>query len=140
MIYVDTSIFVALCTSEPKSDAVDKWHNNSSAKMISSTWAFTEFSSALSLKVRTNQITEQQSREAWKKFDTLCQNDIELLPIESKTYYSAGILVIDGKSNLRAGDALHLAAAKAFKAKSIITLDKLLQKNASRLKIKTIVI
>ena len=140
MIYVDTSIFVALCTSEPKSDAVDKWHNNSSAKMISSTWAFTEFSSALSLKVRTNQITEQQSREAWKKFDTLCQNDIELLPIESKTYYSAGILVIDGKSNLRAGDALHLAAAKAFKAKSIITLDKLLQKNASRLKIKAIVI
>ncbi len=140
MIYVDTSIFVALCTSEPKSDAVDKWHNNSSAKMISSTWAFTEFSSALSLKVRTNQITEQQSREAWKKFDTLCQNDIELLPIESKTYYSAGILVIDGKSNLRAGDALHLAAAKAFKAKSIITLDKVLQKNASRLKIKAIVI
>ena len=140
MIYVDTSIFVALCTSEPKSDAVDKWHNNSSAKMISSTWAFTEFSSALSLKVRTNQITEKQSREAWKKFDTLCQNDIELLPIESKTYYSAGILVIDGKSNLRAGDALHLAAAKAFKAKSIITLDKVLQKNASRLKIKAIVI
>ena len=140
MIYVDTSIFVALCTSEPKSDAVDKWHNNSSTKMISSTWAFTELSSALSLKVRTNQITEKQSREAWKKFDTLCQNDIELLPIESKTYYSAGILVIDGKSNLRAGDALHLAAAKAFKAKSIITLDKVLEKNASRLKIKTIVI
>jgi predicted nucleic acid-binding protein len=140
MIYVDTSIFVALCTTEPKSDAVDKWHNDSSAKMISSTWAFTEFSSALSLKVRTNQITEKQSREAWKKFDILCQNDIELFPIESKTYYSAGILVIDSKSNLRAGDALHIAVAKAFKAKSIITLDKVFEKNASRLKIKTIVI
>jgi predicted nucleic acid-binding protein len=62
------------------------------------------------------------------------------MPIESKTYYSAGILVIDGKSNLRAGDALHLAAAKSFKAKSIITLDKVLEKNASRLKIKTIVL
>ena len=62
------------------------------------------------------------------------------MPFESKTYYSAGILVIDGKSNLRAGDALHLAAAKSFKAKSIITLDKVLEKNASRLKIKTIVI
>ena len=54
MIYVDTSIFLALHTNEPKSDAVDKWHDKSSAKMISSTWAFTEFSSALSLKVRTN--------------------------------------------------------------------------------------
>jgi len=140
MIYVDTSIFLALCTTEPKSDAVDKWHDGSSAKMISSTWTFTEFSSALSLKVRTNQITEKQSREAWKKFDILCQNDIELLPIENKTYYSAGILVIDSKSNLRAGDALHLAAAKSLKAKSIVTLDKVLEKNASRIKIKTIAI
>ena len=140
MIYVDTSIFVALCTAEPKSDAVDKWHDSSSAKMISSTWTFTEFSSALSLKVRTNQITEKQSREAWKIFDILCQNDIELLPVENKIYYSAGILVIDSKSNLRAGDALHLAAAKSFKAKSIVTLDKALEKNASRQKIKTIVI
>jgi len=138
MIYVDTSILVALCTTEPKSKVVDKWHSNSSAKMISSTWSFTEFSSALSLKVRTNQITEKQSRDAWKKFDFLCQNDIELMPIENKTYYSAGVLVVDSKSNLRAGDALHLAAAKSFEAKSIITLDKVLEKNATRLKIKAI--
>ena len=119
MIYVDTSILVALCTAEEKSDAVDKWHENSSLKMISSTWAFTEFSSALNLKVRTNQLTEKQSREAWKKFDNLCQNDIELMPIENKTYYSAGILVVDSKSNLRAGDALHPPrAARPFDALS----------------------
>ena len=106
--------------------------------MFSSTWAFTEFSSALSLKVKTNQITEKQSREAWKKFDNLCQNDIELLSIESKTYYSAGMLVVDSKSNLRAGDALHLAAAKQFKSKSLATLDKVLAKNVGRVKIKAI--
>jgi len=140
MIYVDTSIFVALCTAEPKSDSVDKWHEHSSAKMISSTWTFTEFSSALSLKVRTKQITEKQSREAWKKFDDLCQNDIELMPIERKTYYSAGILVIDSKSNLRAGDALHLAAAKQLKSKSLATLDKVLGKNVARVKIKAVLI
>jgi predicted nucleic acid-binding protein len=138
MIYVDTSILVALCTTEEKSDAVDKWHEKSTVKMISSTWAFTEFSSALSLKVRTNQITEKQSREAWKKFDNLCQNDIELMPIESKTYYFAGILVVDSKSSLRAGDALHLAAAKQFKSKSLATLDKVLAKNVARVKIKAI--
>ncbi|OYY57812.1 MAG: twitching motility protein PilT [Polynucleobacter sp. 35-46-207] len=140
MIYVDTSIFVALCTKEQKSDDVAKWYTNSQAKMISSTWAFTEFSSALSLKVRTSQITEKQSREAWKKFDSLCQNDIELLPIESKAYYSAGILVVDSKSNLRAGDALHLAAAKQSKSKFLATLDKVLAKNAGNLKIQTVLI
>jgi len=140
MIYVDTSVFVALCTTELKSDDVAKWYVNSSAKMISSTWAFTEFSSALSLKVRTSQITEKQSREAWKKFDSLCQNDIELLPIENKVYYSAGILVVDSKSNLRAGDALHLAVAKQLKSKSLATLDKVLAKNASSVKIQAVLI
>ena len=140
MIYVDTSILVALCTTEPKSEVVDKWHESSSAKMISSTWAFTEFSSALSLKVRTNQITEKQSREAWKKFDTLCQNDIELMPVEGKAYYSAGILVVDSKSNLRAGDALHLAVAKQFNSRSLATLDKILGKNAARVKIKAVLL
>ncbi|MGV0982800.1 MAG: type II toxin-antitoxin system VapC family toxin [Polynucleobacter sp.] len=140
MIYVDTSVFVALCTKEQKSDDVAKWYTNSSVKMFSSTWAFTEFSSALSLKVRTSQITEKQSREAWKKFDALCQNDIELLPIESKTYYSAGILVVDSKSNLRAGDALHLAVAKQLKSKSLATLDKVLAKNAGNLKIQAVLI
>ena len=140
MIYVDTSLFVALCTAEPKSDAVDRWYEKCSSRMISSIWAFTEFSSALSLKVRTNQITEKQSREAWKKFDELCQSDIELLPIESKAYYSAGILVVDSKSNLRAGDALHLVAVKQLKCKSLATLDKVMSKNAARVKIKTILI
>ena len=140
MIYIDTSVFVALCTKEQKSDDVAKWYTNSSVKMFSSTWAFTEFSSALSLKVRTSQITEKQSREAWKKFDALCQNDIELLPIESKAYYSAGILVVDSKSNLRAGDALHLAVAKQLKSKSLATLDKVLAKNAGILKIQTVLI
>jgi len=140
MIYVDTSVFVALCIKEQKSDDVAKWYTNSSAKLISSTWAFTEFSSALSLKVRTGQITEKQSREAWKKFDGLCQNDIELLPIENKVYYSAGILVVDSKSNLRAGDALHLAVAKQLKSKSLATLDKVLAKNANSVKIQAVLI
>jgi predicted nucleic acid-binding protein len=140
MIYVDTSVFVALCIKEQKSDDVAKWYTNSSAKMISSTWAFTEFSSALSLKVRTSQITDKQSREAWKKFDGLCQSDIELLPIENKVYYSAGILVVNSKSNLRAGDALHLAVAKQLKSKSLATLDKVLAKNASSVKIQAVLI
>jgi predicted nucleic acid-binding protein len=70
----------------------------------------------------------------------MCNNDIELLPIDNKIFYSAGLLVLDSSSKLRSGDALHLAAAKSFKAKFIITLDKVLEKNAARLKIKTLII
>jgi predicted nucleic acid-binding protein len=60
--------------------------------------------------------------------------------MENKVFYSAGLLVLDSSSKLRSGDALHLAAAKSFKAKALITLDKILEKNAAHLKIKTILI
>ncbi len=141
MLYVDSSILVGLCTKETKSPAINKWYENSrDLHLISSTWMFTEFASALSIKERTGQITPKESKSAWKIFEAICNNDIELLPIDNKVFYSAGLLVLDSSSKLRSGDALHLAAAKFFKAKAIITLDKVLEKNASRLKIKTIAI
>ena len=141
MLYVDSSILVGLCTKETKSPAINKWYENSrDLQLISSTWMFTEFASALSIKERTGQITSKESKNAWKIFEAICNNDIELMPIDNKVFYSAGLLVLDSSSKLRSGDALHLAAAKFFKAKAIITLDKVLEKNASRLKIKTITI
>ena len=141
MLYVDSSILVGLCTKETKSPSINKWYENSrDLQLISSTWMFTEFASALSIKERTGQITPKESKSAWKIFEAICNNDIELLPIDNKVFYSAGLLVLDSSSKLRSGDALHLAAAKFFKAKAIITLDRVLEKNASRLKIKTIAI
>jgi predicted nucleic acid-binding protein len=141
MLYVDSSILVGLCTKETKSPAINKWYENSrDLHLISSTWMFTEFASALSIKERTGQITPKESKSAWKIFEAICNNDIELLPVDNKVFYSAGLLVLDSSSKLRSGDALHLATAKFFKAKAIITLDKVLEKNASRLKIKTIAI
>ena len=141
MLYVDSSILVGLCTKETKSPSINKWYENSrDLQLISSTWMFTEFASALSIKERTAQITSKESKNAWKIFEAICNNDIELMPIDNKVFYSAGLLVLDSSSKLRSGDALHLAAAKFFKAKAIITLDKVLEKNASQLKIKTITI
>lgn len=141
MLYVDTSILVGFCTKEVKSPAINKWYESArDAKLISSTWTFTEFASALSIKERTGQITSKESKSAWKIFESMCDNDIELLPIDNKVFYSAGLLALDSSYKLRSGDALHLAAAKSFKAKSIITLDKVLEKNAARLKIKTLML
>ena len=139
MLYVDSSILVGFCTQEAKSPAINKWYESTkNIKLISSTWTFTEFASALSIKERTGQITLKESKSAWNLIEAVCNNDIELLPIDNRVFYSAGLLVLDSSSNLRSGDALHLAAAKSFKAKSIITLDKILEKNAARLKLKTI--
>lgn len=141
MLYIDSSVLVGLCTRESKSPAINRWYeNNKELKLISSMWTFTEFASAMSIKERTKQINSKESKKAWGLFKTICNNDIELLPIDNKVFYSAGILVLDSSSNLRSGDAIHLAAAKSFKAKSIVTLEKVLGKNATRLKIKALMI
>jgi predicted nucleic acid-binding protein len=65
-----------------------------------------------------------------------CAGDLYLLPVEPATFHSAAILSLDVASGLRAGDALHLAAALAAKARGVATLDEVMAKNAKRLRLK----
>jgi predicted nucleic acid-binding protein len=62
--------------------------------------------------------------------------DLRLLPVVPANFHRAAELVLDAASALRAGDALHLACAKASGAKHLATLDDVLSRNALRLKIK----
>lgn len=140
MIYIDTSVFVALCTREVKSNAVEMWYEKASGELISSVWTFTEFASALAIKERTSQISSQHSKSAWKLFEKICSHDVKLFPIKANAFYTAGLLTLDTKSNLRAGDALHLSAAREMKSKLIVTLDKILAKNAEKAKIKALIL
>lgn len=140
MIYIDTSVFVALCTRESKSKAVETWYEKVNGELVSSVWTFTEFASALAIKERTLQISSQHSRNAWKLFEKICSHDVELFPVKANAFYSAGLLTLDAKSNLRAGDALHLSAAREIKSKLIVTLDKVLAKNAEKAKIKALIL
>ena len=88
MIYVDTSVFVSLCTRENKSKAVEIWYEKVSAKLVTSAWTFTEFASALAIKERTDQISHLQSKGAWKLFEKICSNDVELFSIKPNVFYS----------------------------------------------------
>ncbi len=59
--------------------------------------------------------------------------------VEPATFHRAAVLTLDAATSLRAGDALHLAAALEAKAKSLATLDGVLAKNAKRMKLKLVV-
>ncbi len=139
MVYVDTSVLVALCVNEPKSAVVSRWYSGSQTELSSAIWCVTEFASALGIKQRTGQISAAQGVLAWQAFERLCAADLQLLPIDPETFYRGAILTLEPATGLRAGDALHLAVALDIKAKSIATLDDLLAKNAKTLKIKPIV-
>ena len=139
MVYVDTSVLVALCVNEPKSATVARWYAASTDELASAAWCVTEFASALGIKQRTNQITAEQGATAWQAFERLCASDLQLLPVDPPTFHRAAVLTLDAATGLRAGDALHLAAALDAKAKGMATLDDVLARNAKRLKVKPVV-
>lgn len=136
MMYVDTSVLVALCVNEPMSQAVSQWYAACTEELVSAAWCVTEFASALGIKQRTKQLTAEQGASAWQAFERLCAGDLQLLPVEPATFHRAAVLTLDATTGLRAGDALHLAAALDAKAKSMATLDDVLARNARQMKIK----
>lgn len=136
MVYVDTSVLVALHLNEPKSSDVARWYGACTNRMVSAIWCVTEFASALGIKQRTGQITESDAKAAWQRFERLCANDLQLLPVEPAIFHRAAVMTLDATTRLRAGDSLHLAAALQVRAKSMATLDDVLARKAQRLKLK----
>lgn len=140
MLYVDTSVLVALCTNEAKTIEVVRWYENCTDELASAAWCVTEFASAMGLKQRTGQLSEEQAQAAWMQFERVCANDLQLLPVEIMTFHKAAVLTMKSATGLRAGDALHLACAMEAKAKGMVSLDVVLAKNAQNHKIPSITI
>ncbi len=138
MLYVDTSVLVALCTHEAKTADVVRWYADCNDELTSAAWCVTEFASALGLKQRTSQLTADQANAAWVRFERVCANDLQLLPVEAATFHKAATLTMDPSTGLRAGDALHLACAIGAGVEGLVTLDTVFAKNAKRMKVKVI--
>ena len=129
MVYVDTSVLVAMCTQEAKTADVLQWYTDCTQELVSAAWCVTEFASALGLKQRTGQLRAEQAYTAWVQFERMCANDLQLLPVAATTFHKAAMMTMNIASGLRAGDGLHLACASEAKCKSMATLDVVLAKN-----------
>ena len=130
MVYLDTSVAVALFVPEPTSDAAEAWFASSTDKLVSSDWLLTEFASALSIKVRHKEIAKTQATAVWKAFAEFTRSGLQLLPVSRNAFEQAALLVRNVASGLRSGDSLHLAMAIEAGATAIATTDRNLAKNA----------
>jgi hypothetical protein len=130
MIYLDTSAAVPMFVPEPASPAIDAWFESCTEPLVSSDWIVTEFSSALSIKVRKGEISARQAQAAWKDFDAFCKSGLRLLPVSRKAFSAAAGMARNPASGLRSGDALHLAMALEAGASGIATADETLARNA----------
>jgi predicted nucleic acid-binding protein len=137
--YVDTSVLVALCVNEPRSEDVSRWYAKCKDNLVSSVWSVTEFASALGIKQRTGQITTDEAQVAWQSFQRLCTNDLTLLSPDANMFHKAAFLTLDAATGLRAGDALHLTSALQANVKRMATLDDVFARNAKQHKIAVVV-
>jgi predicted nucleic acid-binding protein len=138
MVYADTSVIVPLLIPEPKTQAVTAWFSGLQDAPACSDWLLPEFYSALSIKLRTGQISEAHAKRVSKEFEALADGGLRIAPVSRDAFRQAAKMVQQHAHGLRAGDSLHLAVALELGASHMATLDSTLAANAKRNRIKLI--
>jgi prevent-host-death family protein len=110
MLYLDTSVLVALLTNEAKTRRVQVWLGQQDPDdLVITDWVVAEFSAALSIKLRTGGIEVDHRAEALAMFTRLCNANLTVLPVSRLQFHMAARFADQYGLGLRAGDALHLA-------------------------------
>ena len=125
MLYFDTSFIVPLLRPEPNSIAVSAFLSELQPGQLSvSQWTRVEIFSALAREVRIRALPAEDASEAIVRFDDMVRRAFTVLLPDQADFATAARYVSRFETNLRAGDALHLAIAANRDASTIYTLDK----------------
>lgn len=123
-VYLDTSVLVSVLTNEATTPRVNAWLGaQTPGTLFISEWTHTEIANALSLKMRTGEITLALRAAATAGFTTLASSSLPTLAVLSNHFEVAAHLAGQQQLALRAGDALHLAIARD-NGHSVATFDQ----------------
>lgn len=126
ILYIDTSVLIAALFNETRTQDVQEWLGAQEFSLLSvSDWTLTEASAAMSMKVRSKEITLQQRAIAMAAFNQMVERSFNILSVTKKDFQRASDFADQVPSGLRAGDALHLAIA-ANNGSILVTLDRAL--------------
>src|SRR5690606_5799448 len=136
MVYLDTSVLISQLVAEPESGLVADWLGKQQDALLgTSSWTIVEFSSALGIKVRRKALGARIATEARAKLASLIGESLVVVAPLPDAFLGADRLLANPRWGLRAGDALHLAAAMQMGADIFATLDRQLVKAISGLRL-----
>lgn len=107
--------------------------------LVISDWVATEFSSALSIKLRTGQIDTTNRMEALALLTRLAADSLTVLPVTRSQFRTGARFADQHALGLRAGDSLHLAVCADHGA-TLCTLDRRLADAGPALGVKTMLL
>ena len=136
-LYLDTSLLVAALTRETETGRMQAWLGDQAPDDLAiSDWVATEFSSALSIKLRSGQIGAAHRADALAAFTRLTADSFTVLTVSGPQFRTAARFADQHALGLRAGDALHLAICADHGA-TLCTLDRRLAEAGPALGVKT---
>jgi hypothetical protein len=124
VIYLDTSVIVALCVRERASDRVEAALVSLGDALMISEWTRVEVVGAIGIKVRTRQLKEPVARRALADYYEAVEPGLQIVTPSREDYILATDYLQTFASGLRSGDALHLAVATNRRVARLLTLDK----------------
>jgi predicted nucleic acid-binding protein len=137
MLYLDTSLLVAALSTEAKKNEVQAWLAGQDPALLAiSNWVISEFSAALSIKLRTAQIAPPFRANMLAAFAKLTEQSLVVWPVADNQFHAAAKLADQYALGLRAGDALHLAISADHGA-TLCTLDRRLAEAGNALGVRT---
>lgn len=140
MRYLDTSVLVAGFTKEATTSRVQTWLAAQAPESLAiSAWVVTEFSSALSLKLRIGDIDAQYRAEALATFARHCDQAFSILAASAGAFRTGARFADHSQLAIRAGDALHLAIC-AEHGVELCTLDRRLARAGPSLGVPTLLV
>lgn len=140
MQYLDTSLLVTALTNEARTGTIQEWLAEQAAGQLAiSDWVVTEFSGALSIKVRSGQLGSDHRVEVLATFTRLTEESFLVLPVSRLDFRTAARFADQYETGLRSGDALHLAVA-ANHGVQLVSLDHRLVQAGKALGVSTAVL
>src|SRR5215472_9835513 len=104
MLYLDTSLLVAALTNEADTDRMQTWLGQQQPDELAiSDWVTTEFSSALSLKLRMGHIGTSDRADALAAFNRLSADSFSVVAVSRAQFRTAARFVEQHMLGLRAG-------------------------------------